>query len=192
VIYEIAREVGADLRKRGCPVPIEYGPVPYKPAIGASRIIAEHGRGRGVETWSEPKRHDRNPRPEGIRGVPMWFTVYASSTLAGARLSDHERLLADVLDQLWTSIRHVLGRRKQFFRLVAAGMPSATELAIEIEQWPGVVYDLRIAIDRHVDDANWKGEARPTVALDDLTLENTTSVKLPGQSGDGETACGGN
>lgn len=194
MIYEIARELAAALRKRGCPVPLVYGPEGMRPtSIGHSRIMVERPRVRSGDLWGEAKTHPANPRVTGMRSVPMLITVYASSTLAGAREQDHARLMDQILDVLQASLREVLGKRHAFWRVVSAGMPSPVEIDMSgIEQWTGAVYELRINVDRTMTETNWKGEARPTYELEADSIESTTKAKLPGQAGSGSTACGGN
>jgi hypothetical protein len=194
VIYEITRELAAALRKRACPIPVVYGPEATRPTvIGHSRIMVERPRGRSTDTWSDAKTHPAEPRTTGSRTVPLLITVYASSTLAGAREPDHTRLMDDILNVLRAALHEVLGRRRSFYRVTSAGMPSEVELDMTgMEQWSGAVYALQIAVGLTMTDTNFKGEGRATLELEAGDIESTTSVKLPGQIGTGETACGGN
>ena len=195
MIYEITREVEAELRAQACPVPVVYGPERQGAgvAITTSRIVIERDRGRGDET--KPGRaRTLNPRMVAVRGIGAICRIYAQSTLTGAAVHDHERLADQVIDKVTVALHKIVSRRQTEWRISSAKLLTREELALRgLEVWPGVVYEIHFSVDRGVFDTTWTEEAADEIAVDATLIRSTTEVSLANgpTPPTTETACGG-
>lgn len=189
MIYEISHELSAELRARGVPYPVIYRESRTR-TIGSvpdTRIVIERDR-RGGDQAGNPISQFKNPRRVASRRIGVLIRVFAQSTIDGAREPDHEDLADEIIDHVEMALRVVLVKRKTFHAIAQSKLLDGEEMAaLGIEQWPGVVYELRVLIDRNVIDRNFIGEAREQTTL--TAINSTTKVRLG--VGPPETACGG-
>jgi hypothetical protein len=193
VIYEITQELKAALEARGVPVPVEYGPEPKtSTAFSRTRIVVERDR-QGGDSIPDHRSVHRNPRMHGVRAMGAVCRIYASSTVTGASVHDHERLADQLADKVQVALRQIVSTRRTLWRVLSAKLLSAAELGqLELETWHGVVYELRFQVDRGVLDTSWTddasvGAARPTGTLTGVDI--TDRINGAGGLVKNETAC---
>jgi len=194
VIYEIHKEVATELKAQGCPLPVVYGPERQGlgAALPASRIVFERDRSRG-DVAKPGKARTSNPRMVAARAMGAVCRIYAQSTLTGAAGHDHERLADQAVDLVTVALHKVIGRRQTEWAISSAKLLSREELALRgLEVWPGVVYEMRFAVDRGVFDATWAGEAVEELPVADDLIVSKTEVSLANGPSPvvTETACG--
>lgn len=188
MIYEIFRELGLNLGSRGYPFPLEYGPeAKEKRPPFDTRIVLDHDRKAGDQI-SGPRSQVTISTPAGKsrklldRAVGCDVRIYAKSSIAGARLPEHERLAEQLADAVLAGLRTVIQARATMWRVASAGFVEKEALGVpELEKWPGVVYEIKFSVDRGVFDLSWTGEGVPTGSITEVT--NSTRIN-------GETACG--
>lgn len=130
-----------------------------------------------------------------MRAIGCVLRIYAKSELVGAAVHDHERLADQLLDRVEVALRKIVAQRRTLHQITSSKLLDEAALSlIGLEQWPGVVYELRFSVDRGVFDTAWDGEAKPGIAAEVAPLAGIASetiVRLQNGAGDEETACGG-
>lgn len=191
MIYELTQRVATEMTAKSCPFPVLYGPERMAPsAINSTRVVIMRDR-QGSEAVDAPRTQQRNPKAVMMRGIPGVLRVYATSTVAGAAVQDHEDLADQIVDLLLVAIRKVVTTAKTMWRIVSAGLLSAEALQlIGLETWPGVVYEMKFVVDRGVMDAPYTGEPKPEATLAAGSIVSSTHVSLVTSSEDPEVACG--
>lgn len=174
MLYTITQELKAALIAKGCPIPVLYGPERSGGMTG-QRIVLERDRANG-DQFTGPRSQQRNPGLVDVRAIGAVLRVYAQSTVAGANVWDHERVADQAIDLITVALRRIVSARKTLWRVGAAKLVSADELDLRgLQSWPGVVYEMRFAIDRGVYDYTWQG-----AALDEATMgEGGFSIASP-------------
>jgi hypothetical protein len=165
VIYEFGRDIEAALRARKFPIRVEYGPDRSNVAgFPSLRVLLQRDRTQS-DAFDPAKGAQRNPHKRGVRSLSTVFTIYASSSLRGAHVGDHERLCEQVVDALWIAILEWgVATQAGFIPVLSGGYASAQKLETG-EVWPGVVYELRIRVPRGVNVLDYKGAAEPEHAV---------------------------
>lgn len=193
MIYEITKELAAELESRGVPLPVVYGPEKNaSTAINRSRIVLERDRQNGDQSLG-PRSQQKNPALANVRAMGCVLRVFAQSTLAGANVWDHERLADQAIDRIEIALRKVITKRRTAYRITSARLLSAQDLELlDLKTWPGVVYELRFQVDRGVLDTSWQGEALPTATIGPggVAIDGSTKVTVNGV-GTPEASCGG-
>ena len=160
MLAAITSELRTELQGRGVPYQVVYGPERVDQSVLArSHVVVQRDRQLGDSVDPAPAKH-HNPHAIFVRWIGAMVTVYARSLESGATVAEHERIADMVADQIMLSLRVIVARRKSAMRF--AGVPkllSRDELeARELLTWPGVVYELRLAVGRGVRDAAYDGE----------------------------------
>lgn len=186
MLYELTKEVAAELQAKGCPYPVVYGPERTDAilSLSTSRIVFERDRqqGDGLELHTRARTE---PRMVATRPISAIVTVYAQATVAGAMTHEHERIADQVIDKLIVALRKRAAARRTLWRTTSSRMLDAEQInARGLERWAGVVYELRFEIDRGVFDTDWVGVGREEVALDGIT---STDQIFTDQAPDGAT-----
>jgi hypothetical protein len=194
VIRTIQLGVKAHLESLGCPLPVGYGP-DSKQSLTDSRIVFERDRDGGDEL-GPAKKLKANPRMVFVRALGVVVRIYATSNLDGANVYDHERVADQAADLFLVSLREVVAQQRTLWRVASAKYLNADELAIAgIINWPGVVYEYRLSVDRGVFDRTWVdeagvgGDARPEVELGPDGVELATTTQATGADGVIEDVC---
>ena len=187
MINEVTRELAAELRTRGVPYPVIYRE--SKPAtigsVSQTRIVVERDR-KGGDRPGLPVSQFKNPQRESSRQIGCVIRIYAQSTLGGAREFEHEELADAIADQIEIALYNIAAKRKTLHRIVAFKLLDAAEMnAPELEQWPGVIYEIRFSIDRGVVDTVFGGGAKDSTTL--AGIKSTTRVRFG--TGPNSTAC---
>ena len=159
-MYDIARAVGVELAQQGCPYRVVYGPERFTDIAALdTRIVFSRVGAQEEITHNISQRS--NPKPHAIRSIGAIVRVIASSTTAGARREDHERIADSLVDILIVAIRKVCAQMRVECRFTTGRFLDADDADMpELESWPGVVYELTTFVDRGVCDRTWAGDAR--------------------------------
>jgi hypothetical protein len=208
MLGHLRADLEEELRSRGVPVRVEYGPVaPSRVAELKDVVVVEYDP--AGDTIGAPKALGGNPRRRFNRAVAALVRIHTRNTVTGARRQDHEDRAHRIVDQVLVSLDEVLrgGRGEPLRRYTWRVDGAAFEpLSAEPGQTPvGATYVLRISIDRGVFDAPWSGEAADEFAIgagdygsdfdpDDYEVGGgiSSSTKVHGSTGEGagETSCG--
>lgn len=183
MIYELARDLGDILLKRGYPARVVYGPLRTAREGFASEIVLERDREQ-PDSVNPPI----GAKSIATRGLAVRARVYTFSALDGAHAGDHERVCELYVDAMVTALY-------EWGKSQGAGSIPFTETRylssdeLGAEQWPGVVYLMRFRCPRGVTALAYTGEARPTQAL--AGFQNSTQVRTTQAGSIPETGCGG-
>lgn len=199
MIHEIARELLAALKAKGCPFPVVDGPESTTTTTyGRERIVVEHDEDAG-DTFRPPMQQLVNPRSFATRIPGYKLTIYAQSANAGAREFEHRRRAEHVLDLVIVALFQIASTRKNNFVLSAGKFTQPADLQ-KSETIGGAVYELKFTFDRGICERNWDGSIAGEFTIIADTVKNTTKVSLDGgPDNDGnpvtppaiaETACG--
>lgn len=174
MLYEIAKVVATLLQARGCPLPVVYGPERFEDiGLTRPRIVFERPRAL-VDTSGPPRSSKNNPPRRAERSIVGRVRVYASSTVDGARVQDHEDQAEQAVDLVIVCLQIALARAKVTGSIGTGGYIPANQLGLEgLESWPGVVYELPITIQRAVYDRTWAGDARETTSDFSIAVSGT-------------------
>ena len=155
MIYEITKEIRAELSSKGVPYPVIYGPERAPLSMVDVRLVVERNRS-GTDRLDGPRKHAANPQMFGVLWQACRCRVFARSTLPGAGVQDHEREAALIVDRFTVALHRVVRTRKNVYSVTRARFLSAKELELDgLEAWPGVVYEIEFEIDRGVVDTTW-------------------------------------
>lgn len=196
MLYEIQREIAADLTTRGVPFPCNYGPDKAgAAALTRSRIVIDVDDELGDE-FAAAMKAGRNPTMRAVLWQGAFCRIFVRSDEGAARVHEHRRLAMQAVRMVYVALEKSVAARHNRFRIASAKFLNATELQLRgIENWPGVVYELRFAVDSAVNDTNWVGDAKPEVTIDPDTgavIASTTQALQRGapEGTDPVTACG--
>lgn len=193
MMHSITLEVAAQLRARGVPHAVVYGPERTGTTVtGPVRIVIERDRAAGDGIGPARSVHT-NPKMRAVRAIGCVARVFAKSNVAGAGGHDHEAVADQLIDALVVALDVVVRSNQTLWSPVSGKFLTAEDLAARgLTTWPGVVYELRFTVDRGVFDLDFAGEAAPEadVGPGGVGIKSTTKVTVNGV-GTPETACGG-
>lgn len=194
MMHSITLEVGAELRARGVPFAVVYGPERMGTTVtSAPRIVIERDRKAGDGVGPARSVHT-NPHMRAVRAIGCVARIFGKSNAAGAGVQDHEAIADQLVDKVLVALDKVVRSNQTLWRPVSGKFLTAEDLAARgLTTWPGVVYELQFTVDRGVFDTDFAGEAAPETSLggvDGVTVKSKTKVTVNG-IGTPETACGG-
>lgn len=193
MMHGIALEVAAELRARGVPFSVVYGPERMGTTVtSATRIVIERDRATGDGIGPARSVHT-NPKMRGVRAIGCVARIFGKSNVAGAGGHGHEAVADQLVDALIVALDVVVRRNQTLWAPVSGKFLTAEDLSARgLTTWPGVVYELRFTVDRGVFDRDFAGEAAPeaSVGPGGVAIQSTTKVTVNG-IGTPETACGG-
>ena len=174
MLYEVSRLVETELQSRGCPIPVVYGPERAEDlALVRSRIVFERPRAGG-DVVGPPRVSKTNPPRRAERGVQGIVRVFAHSTVAGARVQDHEEIAEQAVDLVIVSLQIAAAKMETTFGIGGGGYLSASVLGLDgLTTWPGVVYELTITLQRGVFDRTWVGAGKGTSEITGVAVVGT-------------------
>lgn len=187
MIYKLSKDLAARLASRGCPLPVIYGPEPKKSTvINRPRIVLQ----RTTDDNNPRRSQFKNPKQSGVRACGVVLHIFAQSNLAGAGRHDHERMAEQAADMCTVGIRQIVSSYKTLLAWGPAHFLTDSEADLAgIEQWHGVIYELRFTVDRGIEDRTWQGEAAAEAELGtDIVFDKSTEVT--DGSGPVESSCG--
>lgn len=191
MIHEIAKEVGALLRARGCPLPVLDGTEQSTSTTYArERIVFEHDEDAG-DVFTPIKGTNVNPSPRAVVEQGFKATIYAQSTRAGAFPFEHRRRAEIARDFILCALIEVAADRNNVLAFKGGRFvqPDGLDKSKTIG---GAKYELKFTFDRGVRVIDWDGGKRPEaeVGPGGVVIKNTTKAHLVGSDDPPETACG--
>jgi hypothetical protein len=185
MLYEISKELSAALKAQGCPFSVSFGPERTQTvSIARNRIVIDHGDG---DSFAPVTSVHRNPKMRAVRNVAGVARIYGQSTVTGAAVQDHRRIVEHALDMVIAELDIIVQARKTTWTKDAGRFLLPDDLAGS-ETWPGAVYELKFTIARGVYRRNWVGDARPETDLAAIAVTTVSQVSDPSHAP--ETACG--
>jgi hypothetical protein len=183
MIREVAVKLQANLRAKGCPIPVVVGPEPTGTAtFGRERIVIEHSDSDGFQpAWSQSV----NPKRRMTRLIGAKATIYAQSTKAGAQVFEHRRRCEQILDMVLCGLSNIQAVRNGKGAFLPSGGRFIVPDDLAASERPGgAAYELTFAVQRGVADVTWTGEAQPEAELDGgidgVGILNSTRVSVNG------------
>lgn len=193
MMHEITLAVGAELRARGVPFAVVYGPERMATTLTSpARIVIERDREAGDGIGPARSVHT-NPHMRAVRAIGCVARIFGKRNSGGAGVQDHEAVADQLIDQLIVALDKVVRSNQTLWKPVSGKFLTAEDLAARgLTTWPGVVYELRFTVDRGVFDTDFAGDAAPEadVGPGGVGIKSTTKVTVNGV-GTPETACGG-
>lgn len=193
MLHAISLQLATALQARGCPVPVVYGPErPSDAALNKPRIVLQYDREKG-DSHSGPRSQTVNPRQVFTRTKGCVCRIFAQSTLEGAGVWNHERDADQIADHVQICLASILPRRNTLWLPTGGKFLNKQELQmLDLEAWPGVVYEFAFQFDRGVLDVTWR---TPTQSAGSAQEEHTmgsdelsTSVRVRKDGGAWEPA----
>jgi len=191
MLYEIAKELQTALVSKRFPFKVLYGPGAVRTvAIAETHVRVDENLGVNEE-WGAPPSAHSNPRVYWQRKIQSRITIYANSTVTGARTQDHERL-ADKMADMVASAIYVIGKRRKLIAVGIAGrwIPASELENKSLQQWPGAIYEMAVSFSRSVQDLTWADEKMPEVAMSEFETHSEITDWTPASiSAPAEDAC---
>jgi hypothetical protein len=182
LVYEITKEVAAELRAKGVPLPVHYGPEATDGAPMRERIVVRRAPDAIIATPGGGGRNStESPKTATIavnQGVSI--RIYARNPAAGARVQDHERRCEHVRDRVIVAFdRIVRGRRNRITWASAEYITPEDANPEQTAPFVGVVYELQCFVDRGIADRSWPSADFPQgAALDEVTIGPDPDVTI--------------
>ena len=186
MIHNLGVLLQADLRTRGCPLPVVDGPEGRKGqamTFVPERIVLERAGGDGYS----PGKGTNIPgarRAAWFRDVGVKATIYVKSPRAGATTFEHYERAEHVLDMVITSLEHVCKSDTIRAAYALTGGEFLVPEDLETTERPnGAAYELRFSINRGISVETWAGAGPVTTTVGDVdgvTVSTTTRVSLDG------------
>jgi hypothetical protein len=193
MLHDISQELAAELRSRGCPVAVVYGPEPTSTVTntsGRERIVVERVN-EVAEPFLPAHSQRKNPKQHFVRRIAGRVTVFAQDTRPGAKHWDHERRMDLLVDVVSIALEKVLEGRCNTSSVGDGQKFVPVDLAATTIHG-GAAYRFPFYVSRGVADRDWDGSALPEaqVGPDGVSVQSRTLVYLDqGPNGVHEPAC---
>ena len=179
MIYRMAMDVGAALTARKFPIRVEYGPEQTQRVAPQTVIIIDRDRGAS-ETIGAAHGTERNPKKVGARFLPCRALVYACSTLADARLNEHEHECDRFVDGLLSALYDWAKLEQTAVNVTGARFAAKADGVDDLESWPGVVYLVTFTVGRGVYRMTYTGAGQPEGTVAGAGMRGTVQVRRDG------------
>jgi hypothetical protein len=187
MIYEMSNDIRDMLVARKFPIPLVYGPEIAGSESLATRIVVERDRD-AADQLGPPRGARANPRGVFTRELCGKATIYASSTIPGAHIGDHEHDCEQYIDAFLVAFREWCSSRKHDGAVFTELRYLKAEEFNAPSVWPGVAYVIRFRVPRGVFALTFSGDGRPTQKLGGF--QNRTEVTTAGAEADPVIGCG--
>ncbi len=181
MIYEMARDLDASLRARLYPIRVSYSPERLKREDHASQVLVWRDH-EATDNVRAVQGSDRNPRLGLIRDLAVRVVVFARSSKPGARVNEHHWVCEQYVDAVMTSLAMWLveGRTGTTFPAVVTEARYLGEKERpDLEQWPGVAYQIRFRVPRGVRVVDYTGQGQPEATV--AGVGNRIEIQVKGQ-----------
>jgi hypothetical protein len=189
MIYAFSRALETALAAEGFPYRVTYTPYLDTVRLGGAGIVVARARGAN-ERVGAVIGLKRNPKAVCTRYLAADILVVAKSSKPGAQAHAHEDECDRVVDGVLTAADGLVrGAGATDFQVFDAHMLTAEErggLGKFVEQWPGAVYVIRLAVPRGVTRLTYQGAGLDEVEI--AEVDTTINVSGPGGTGDTFTA----
>jgi hypothetical protein len=171
----MSQDVQTNLHTRKWPVLVEYGKRTQRVGRYSMIVVLSRDHEAG-DTVSTVLGFQHNPRKAFTRGIGVRADVYVRSSLAGARLCEHEHDCDDLVDALLTALdQWTTAARAGQVEIVEARYLSPDEHDGS-DCGAGVVYRLRFRVQRGVTTEDYGGAARETAILAEVGNASTGAI----------------
>lgn len=179
MIKPLSIAVGKDLKTRGYPYEVTYGPERTQRTGPAKQGIV-FARMRGVpEPVVAPKgAKDINPEAYYNRKMAGEFTVYARCQRAGATTEEHEDECDRVVDAAISAMRRILVERRLPLDVAQVRLIPAHEFN-DNETWTGCAAEVTFFVQVLVRDVTYTDRARGTGEVDTVQKPLIKSAGFP-------------
>jgi hypothetical protein len=169
-IHAVYVHLAAELKAKGVPFEIAYGPTQVPPKVGASRIVVQHDHEAGDQNLG-PRSQMKNPRQYAVRAMGGLVRIHAMATVESATRGDHERIANILADLVTVALIRIARRAKTEQRIVREGFA----VDATTDGWAGALYEIRFQFDRGVHDVTYQGAAMPEGEVAHTSTSMTTS-----------------
>ena len=170
----LTRAMQLYLQNRGCPLPVEYGPMREADFNLRQRIVFERDRSGG-DQFVGPRARGISPVQQ-VQRVGCFCTIVGKSSAAGADMASHEAVCDQAASLVALGLRECLQSEPCEFpwmgmcgptlwEITRAGLlaPSAMPPLRDIQWWSAAVYQIAFWFDVGIAEQNWQGEG-PQIA----------------------------
>jgi hypothetical protein len=182
----LATQLKAALKAQGFPYELREGPQRLSYGPRASNHIELRRDRTGGDSLGPGKGRNQNPKWLYTRGVGYVLRAIVASTKDGASSWDHECLCDVVIDQLIQAIDTAIRGMGKTWEFLSGRFLTAAELEqIELQTWPGVVYDLTFEMGRSVPQWGFDQAAATELAIGEpggVTIEQP-DIQVTGGTG---------
>lgn len=176
MIHTIALSLAAKLKAKGVPFDVAYGPPPVPSTVGATRVYVMRDY-NADEALQPPRKRSDSPRQFAVRGTPAIVRIFAKATMGGAARHDHEALADKIADQVQTELHKAIRAIPTIYAFTRAGLVEDETT----DGWAGVVYEIRLTVDRGVADTLWVADSGATMTMTKDTAVTTIAPTGPGE-----------
>lgn len=189
MLGRLRAELQTELRSRGVPVVVEYGPVtPSRLGEMGDAVVVEYDP--AGDAVGAPKAIGGIPRRRFTHTQRCLATVHGKATVPGARRQDHEARALKLAQQVLICLDNKLRGEGYVWRSTGGRFAMFAEAG---QQPAGATYEIRFEVDAAVFDREWSDEDPPTVTIGGdggVGISSTTRASLVATVGDGDVACG--
>lgn len=182
MIYELLTEVRALVAARDFPIDCVYGPLRAAP-VASVGVLAVFERA-GSDSVRGQQGANRGPL---VRDVAGRCTLFARSSLEGARQHEHEALCDQCVDAILVAASQVVQAWRTGLTMLAVSRSGYLDDRARDLLHPGyqsgVIYQLDFSIPRGVREVRFGGEARETGFIGEV--QSRTDANLGIATGEG-------
>jgi hypothetical protein len=163
VIHDIGKQLQAQLRLVGCPLPVIDGPEGTETTtFSRERIVIQYAE-QGDSFERAPRgTSPRNPHHRWVRWIGFELRIFVQSPHAGAQEFEHRRRADHALDLVVNAIDKVIEKRLNRWRIQSGSYAQPIDLE-KSEKIGGTIYVLRFDVDRAMQDQQWNGDSAVTL-----------------------------
>lgn len=179
-LFDLYAQVRDRVKSKGMPFNFAYDKPPVPTAVGGTRLYMCTDDAAGDQVLPPHAPINRaNPKHVGILALGATITVFARSTLPGARLHEHEALALQIVNMVHVAVHEVVLASRTRYRVTRYGFVSNETT----DGWAGRVYEMHLSLDTPLADVDWLGEAGPegsfTTATTTLDASGPAGSDLP-------------
>lgn len=169
MINAMTRDLERALKAKKFPFEVRYDSDRFGLAPNRTCVIVQRDTEVNDE-FSFVQGVQRNTRRLGAREIAARVSVFAKSSVSGARRSDHECLSDQITDGIHCALMNwgVSKRMPVSFKSGRFLTPDEFE-GSAFSGWTGTVYTIALTVMRGVIDSDFHGEGLLEVTLDDVT-----------------------
>lgn len=183
MIHEVFGLLRTSLKAKGVPFECAYGPQQVPDTVGATRIEMFRDYQSGDQI-NAPRGVHRNPRMVRTRVVSAVIRIFAREPVKGAMRHEHERLADRLADLCMVSLHDIAREQRVPLTVTRAGLVSDETT----DGWAGVVYEIRLTVERGVFDRTYQGAANAEATLTAASVSTSVDVDGPGANPELPTA----
>lgn len=159
-LYVLTQQLREFLKRKGCPLPVEYGPVRESEFHLRPKIVFERDRNLGDSALGG-KARGVYPVTAVLR-IGCVCTIVAKSSRSGAAIYDHEFMAEQCAKLVILGLRECAQSWPTTYEITSIGYitPALPQ------EWPALVYQIKFMLDCGVVDQEWTGDVLPSVVFD--------------------------